>query len=91
MNSYYAVPGQSLYDICLNTYGTLDYIVKLILDNNISGLSYVPVSGQQFVYDTSLVYDQQITQLNYVYATSASDTVTNNSTNFNNNFDENFD
>jgi len=91
MNSYYAVNGQSLYDICLNTYGTLDYIVKLMLDNNISGLGYVPLSGQQFIYDSTLVDDQQITQLNYIYATGTSDTIINNSRNFNNNFDENFD
>ncbi len=56
----------------------------------VSGLSYLPVSGQQFVYDTSQVLDQQITQLNYVYATGTSSTQTNNGKNFNNNFDENF-
>ncbi|HVX01015.1 MAG TPA: hypothetical protein VHA52_11345 [Candidatus Babeliaceae bacterium] len=91
MNNYYATMGQSLYDICLNTYGSLDYLLKLMLDNSITTLSHMPGPDQQFVYDTTLVANQQITQLNYVYATIANDTIENNSTNFNDNFDENFD
>lgn len=91
MNNYYATMGQSLYDICLNVYGSLDYLLKLMLDNNITALSYMPLSGQQFVYDTTLVANQQITQLNYVYATNANNTIENNSTNFNDDFNENFD
>lgn len=91
MNSYCATTGQSLYDICLNVYGSLDYLLKLMLDNNVATLSDIPFAKQQFVYNTTLVANQQITQLNYTYATIANNIIENNSTNFDENFDENFD
>jgi hypothetical protein len=60
--NYKAVNGQSLLDICLNTYGTTDLLYKLLQDNNIPCLDYTPVTGQAFVYDDDLVIDQGVTQ-----------------------------
>lgn len=58
MNIYSAVTGQSLYDVCLNTYGTLDLLLKLIMDNNIENINVYPYSGQSFSYDPSLIVNQ---------------------------------
>jgi len=60
--NYKAVNGQSLLDVCLNTYGTTDLLYKLLQDNSIAGLDYTPVTGQVFVYDDDLVIDQGIAQ-----------------------------
>lgn len=60
MQIYSAIAGQSIYDVCLQTYGTLDYLYKLMQDNNIAGVNISVLSGQQFVWDDSLVLDQQV-------------------------------
>ena len=31
--------GQSVYDLCLQVYGTLDYLVKFCVDNGITDMS----------------------------------------------------
>lgn len=63
--------------MCLQTYGELDYLYKLMQDNGIQGLDQEVLSGQQFVWDDSLVVDQQINQAfastSTVYATSVGD------------------
>ena len=46
----------TIYDVCLNTYGTLNYLVKLMVDNNFNGVNDYPIAGQIFVYDDTLVY-----------------------------------
>lgn len=54
-------PGQSLEDVCLNTYGSLDYFIKLCLDNNISTPdSDAEVAGKLFNYDDTLVINNFI-------------------------------
>lgn len=71
-----AFNGQSLLDVCLNTYGSLDYLLKLVQDNGIANVNVVPVSGQAFVYDDSLVIDQstlqQTTAAGIIYCTGQS-------------------
>jgi hypothetical protein len=47
------------FDICLNTYGTLDLLSKLLLDNNITNVNYLSVIGDVFIYDFSLVKDYE--------------------------------
>lgn len=70
-----AQAGQSIYDVCLNTYGTFDQLVKLLRDSGNQGVNDVPFSGQAFVYDETLVADQQVSQITAlrgrVYATLA--------------------
>lgn len=60
MRTFKAIAGQSIYDVCLQTYGTLDYLYKLMEDNGIEGLNETVYSGQTFVWDDSLVVDQLI-------------------------------
>jgi hypothetical protein len=52
-----------MFDVCLNTYGTLDRIIKQLVDSGgTQGVNAVPASGQQFVYDDDLVDDQAVNQ-----------------------------
>jgi hypothetical protein len=73
MLQYKAVEGQSLLDICLNTYGGLDLMSKLLQDNNIENINITPFSGQSFVWDETLTIDQAVNQTsqnsNIIYAT----------------------
>ncbi|MGI9190926.1 MAG: hypothetical protein ACR2IL_02315 [Chitinophagaceae bacterium] len=59
---FVAVDNSSLFDIALNTYGSLDFIGKLIEDNPGNGLNLYPTAGTQFVWDDSL----QISQTNAI-------------------------
>lgn len=74
IQTYTAVDGQSNFDICLNTYGSLDNLYKMLQDSGVDNVVIKPASGQPFLFDDSLVSDQAITQsfiLNGVrYATS---------------------
>jgi hypothetical protein len=52
-----------MFDICLNTYGSLDNLIKQLVDSGGNqGVNDVPVSGQQFIYDDDLVVDQSVSQ-----------------------------
>jgi hypothetical protein len=66
------VSNSSFSDVVLNTYGSLDYYVKLLNDNGISP-NDVPSSGQQVSWDENLVVNQSIQTLltanNTIYAT----------------------
>ncbi len=75
MSVYKAIEGQSLWDVCLNTYGSFDYMVKLLQDNDIDNINVYPYSGQPFNWDETLVVDQLVTinsqSANIIYATKA--------------------
>jgi hypothetical protein len=63
LKNYNAVYGQSIFDICLNTYGTLDRVIKQLVDSGAGqGVDDIPASGQVYVYDDSLVVDQLVNQ-----------------------------
>lgn len=74
MTEFRASDGQTLVNVCINTYGSLDFFYKLLLDNNIPDANYVPVTGQIFFYDETLVINQQINRTtilnNIKYATA---------------------
>jgi len=76
--NFNAANGQSLLDVCLNTYGTTNLLYKLLQDNAIPNLDYTPVTGQPFLYDDNLVIDQAINQYtsrtNTYYATDINPT-----------------
>jgi hypothetical protein len=57
-----AVSGQSIFDVCLNCYGTLDLLYKLIKDNGISDANQLVSSGQSFSYDDQLTNDQGVSK-----------------------------
>ena len=60
--TYTAVTGQSLYDICLITYGSFDFLLKLANDNGITDLNNTALTGIAFSYDSSLVANQAVNQ-----------------------------
>lgn len=60
--NYNASKGQSIYDVTLNAYGTLDNIVKLLQDSGDQGVDDVPASNQLYFFDDSLVKDQAVNQ-----------------------------
>ena len=45
------LPNQSVYDLCLMTYGSLDYLGKFMTENKIIGLNSAPLPGSHFIFD----------------------------------------
>lgn len=60
LQSFRAVDGQSTYDICLNTYGTLDPLIKMLLDSGFSSVDSDPATGDAFVFDDDLIESQAV-------------------------------
>lgn len=58
MSTFNSQSGQSLLDVCLNTYGTFDLLLTLLTDNGISDIDQIPYSGQPFSWDESLTSDE---------------------------------
>jgi hypothetical protein len=75
MLQFKAIEGQSLWDVCLQTYGTLNLMTKLLQDNNIESINIYPYGGQKFIWDETLSANQSInissTNANIIYATRA--------------------
>ena len=73
MKTFVATDGQSLLDVCLNVYASLDYLVKLMLDNGVDNVNADVISGQVFEYDDTVSADQSISMQNQqqqiIYAT----------------------
>lgn len=89
LSEYKAVLGQSMLDVCLNTYQTLDYLYKLVIDSGITDINYIPKSGDVFLYDKSLVSQNTTvtrTVINNTYATSCTIDLSGLSGAFNNDF-----
>ncbi len=55
-----ATNGQSIYDLCLMTYGDLGMIYKFMQENNIDSLNNTNLSGKVFTFNTALVSDTQV-------------------------------
>ncbi|MCW3126588.1 MAG: hypothetical protein JWO03_2246 [Bacteroidetes bacterium] len=72
MRQFKCVSNSSFSDTCVNTYGSMDYYVKGLIDNGIAP-NDVPYSGQPYVWDDAIVRDQSIQQItntnNIIYAT----------------------
>jgi hypothetical protein len=60
------VIGQSAYDLCIQTYGSLDLITKFCVDNGITDMGII-TPQQEYKYDSDLVETQRIE--GYIYAT----------------------
>jgi hypothetical protein len=58
--------GQSVYDLCMMTYGDISQVYKLLQDSGISSINETALSQQLFTYDTSLISDT--TFYNYLSA-----------------------
>lgn len=61
---YKSIQGQSIYDVCLNTYGSLDYLTKLLSDNGIDSVDTYPTVNQEFIWDNTFVADALRNQVN---------------------------
>lgn len=69
MQLFKSVSNATIYDVCLNTYGTLDLLVKLMTDNDFGGVNEYPANGQEFEFDETLVANQAVKNVNIIYAT----------------------
>lgn len=72
MKQFNCIYGSSWTDVCLNTYGSLDFYVKLLNDNGVEP-NQQPYSGQPVYWDDTLVENQTTTTINsrnnIIYAT----------------------
>ena len=73
MKKFIAVDNSTIYDVCLNTYGTLNLLAKLMHDNNHEGVNTYPIAGQIFLYDENLVNVQTNQNLSQNYTVFAGD------------------
>lgn len=71
MTQFTAVSNSTIYDVCLNTYGTLNLLVKLMDDNDFEGVNTYPSNGQIFLFDENLVNVQSNQNLNQNYTIAA--------------------
>jgi len=69
MQVFKAVSNSTIYDVCLNTYGTLDLLVKLMTDNNFESVNNYPANEQLFYFDETMVANQAVQNVNVKYAT----------------------
>ncbi|CAB4218271.1 hypothetical protein UFOVP1596_11 [uncultured Caudovirales phage] len=67
--SYTALDGQSIFDICLQTYGDLNLLYKLMQDNKIDNTNSTMLKGSVFIFDTLLIKDNSLKDDDYHYAT----------------------
>lgn len=76
MRTYKAISGQTLADICMNTYGSMDYFYTLLQDSGVYNADQVPYTGQEFIYNETLIVDSSVnktTTINNIrYATAFS-------------------
>lgn len=64
ISEYTAQEGQSIYDVCANTYGDLNKLRKLITDNNIGSVNDQNLAKKVFKFDTSLIKDNLLFNVN---------------------------
>jgi len=77
IGQYKAINGQGLFDICLQVYGTLDLLYKLIADNGIDNVNITDLAQKVFIFDTTLIQNSALLKKNnienVIYATQISD------------------
>jgi hypothetical protein len=65
--------GSTLFDLCLNTYLSLNLLPKFIKDNNVQNLDFVTGINEKYVYDTDFIYDEflsnELIRNNYKFST----------------------
>lgn len=64
IKTFVAVDQSTIWDVVNNTYGSVNFIVKLMQDNNFPNVNTYPKNGQQFIYDDTLVLNQNTQQVN---------------------------
>jgi hypothetical protein len=68
--NYNTVSNQNMIDVCLNTYGDLSFMGKLLKDNDITTPLYSPMVGELIEFDETLITDRLIYNQRKVYATN---------------------
>jgi hypothetical protein len=56
--NFTSVYGQNQFDIAINTYGTIDQYIKMLVDNNVDN-DYIP-SGKMYTFSLPLITDVNI-------------------------------
>lgn len=64
IQEFRAVDQSTIWDVVNNTYGSVDFIVKVMQDNGFSSINTYPDNGQIFLYDDTLVVNQNTKQTN---------------------------
>lgn len=67
IRTFISVDNSTIWDVLINTYGTPDKIVKLMKDNNFPSVNTYPTNGQVFLFDDTLIQNQNIIQTNPVF------------------------
>ena len=93
--TYVGKEGQSLEDVCMMTYMTLDLMYKLLQDNSIQSIELLSVRGINFIYDTTLVADNLLQKknrsINRHYCTGNYFPGISSGASFDDSFDDSFD
>ena len=80
--NYKAQSGQSIYDICLMTYGTMDKIITLVKDSMLSNITDENIAGKIFPFESSLIADvgfsNSIKKQGKIFATAKSSSIEGN-------------
>lgn len=67
--------GQSLFDVCMNTYGSLDFMYKLLIDSDVANIDVTVKSQDRFLWDQTQVIDAEVEQTTtlsgIIFATAA--------------------
>jgi hypothetical protein len=64
IKNFQAIDKSTIWDVVLNTYGSVDQIVKIMQDNSFPNVNTYPINGQQFQFDDTLVENQNNLQSN---------------------------
>lgn len=82
IKEFVAISNSTIWDVVNNTYGTVDNIVRLMRDNNFANVNTYPENEQIFLFEDTLVQNQNNLQVNQGYRKYATRNRT--STNFEN-------
>jgi len=62
---YFTQSGQSIYDVCLQLYGTLDELVSMMALNQIGGLSDSNIQGHSIIFEMAKRQDSLLGRNNF--------------------------
>jgi len=55
--TYTGRKGQTIYDICLLTYGNLDKVIQLVQDSELKSLNDEEIAGKKFTFNSDNITD----------------------------------
>lgn len=63
---FVSMAGQSIYDVCLQTYGTIELLAKLVVENNLVSTIAPVEAGKVFTFDKTKIKDTAIFSRNVI-------------------------